>query len=97
MADRLTAEQRQLRGRVGGFTLHARQGADANLPAAREAFLRKFVDQVDPGRTLPEEERERRAASARKAYFTQLAYRSSISRSRRSERGARGQGGQDAA
>jgi hypothetical protein len=88
MADRLTRQQRQLRGRVGGLLMHARNGADANLPGARAAFMRRFLDEVDPDRTLPEAERERRADMARRGYFTQLAYRSSLARSRRAERGA---------
>jgi hypothetical protein len=39
-----------------------------------------FIDQVDPDRVLPEAERERRAAQARKAYFAGLALASAKSR-----------------
>ena len=34
----------------------------------------RFLDEVDPGRCLPERERLRRADAARRAYFTRLAY-----------------------
>jgi hypothetical protein len=43
----------------------------------------RFLDEVDPQRLLPEAERLRRATSARKAYFTALAYRSARARQKR--------------
>jgi diacylglycerol kinase family enzyme len=45
--------------------------------------MRRFLDEVDPLRALPEAERNRRAERARKAYFTKLAYLSSRARSQR--------------
>ena len=51
--------------------------------AARAKFLERFVDEVDPERELPEKERLRRAESARRAYFTKLALKSSRARADR--------------
>jgi hypothetical protein len=42
----------------------------------------KFLDEVDPNRTLPEPERLRRAEHARSAYFTKLALKSVQARAR---------------
>lgn len=72
----LTRTERRLRGRIGAYALHAGHDPRATTAAARLAFSRRFVDLVDPDRTLPEAERTRRAEAARKAYFTRLAYRS---------------------
>jgi len=44
--------------------------------AARAANLTRFERQVDPEGMLPEAERQRRAAHARKAYYIALAYKS---------------------
>lgn len=43
---------------------------------ARETFLQRFENQVDPTGKLPPNERRRRAANARKAYFLTLAAKS---------------------
>jgi hypothetical protein len=40
----------------------------------------RFYDQVDPDRSLPAAERERRAEHARKAYFQRLAAKSAKAR-----------------
>ncbi len=82
----LTLTERALRGRIGAFALHARHDARATTAAARLAFNGRFVDLVDPERTLPEDERGRRVEAARKAYFTRLAYRSVQSRRARKSR-----------
>ncbi len=81
--DRLSPAERSLRGRMGAYALHARYDPRQTTAAARDAFLRRFLDEVDPDRVLPEPERLRRAAAARKAYFTRLAYLSSRRRRRR--------------
>lgn len=47
---------------------------------ARDAFDRRFLDEVDPERTLDPAERERRAGNARKAYFHRLALKSAQAR-----------------
>lgn len=54
--------------------------ATAATQAARTALLDRFDRQVDPDGTLPPEQRARMAASARKAYFTRLAYKSAQAR-----------------
>ena len=68
------------RGRIGAYTLHATHDPRETTHAAREAFGRRFLDEVDPDRLLPEDERERRASYARKAYFARLALKSAQSR-----------------
>ncbi len=86
--DRLSPAERSLRGRMGAYVVHARYDPRQTTAPAREAFLRRFLDEVDPGRVLPERERLRRAAAARKAYFARLAYLAS--RRRRQRRARRG-------
>jgi hypothetical protein len=54
-----------------------------NTGPAREAFEQRFLDEVDPDRTLPENERLRRAGFARKAYYTRLAIKSAQARRKR--------------
>ena len=49
---------------------------------ARRGFMRRFLDEVDPNRTLPEAERERRATAALRGYMTKLALRSAQARGR---------------
>jgi len=73
-------------------SLHARLAAHAKwsqadpvqgTSAARAAFLDRFEREVDPHGELPPSERERRAAHARKAYFTRLALKSAMARRNR--------------
>lgn len=65
----------------------------ARTAKAREGFLKRFEDEVDPDRKLEPAERARRAEHARKAYFARLALKSAKAR-----RGAaRGGGASDAA
>jgi len=78
--EQLSAEQRRLRARIGGFAVHSRHDSRDLTAPARAAFLRRFEEQVDPDRQLPAAERERRATAARRAYFAALAYRSSKAR-----------------
>ena len=78
----LTPGERVLRARLAAHSLHAQRDSRENTAKARATFLAKFEVQVDPDGVLPPEERNRRALSARKAYFTRLAPRSAQSRSR---------------
>lgn len=82
----LTPEQRSLRSRMAAHTSWARTAdrTERTRPA-RDAFMRRFEDQVDPECKLSEAERLRRAEQAKKAHFLQLALRSS--RARRTARG----------
>ena len=87
--DQLTPAERSLRGRMGAYVVHARYDPRQTTAPARAAFLTRFLDEVDPDRVLPEPERLRRAAAARKAYFTRLAF---LASRRRRLRNSRGQG-----
>ena len=44
----------------------------AATQAARDAFIQKFYDQVDPDRALPPEERHKRAMAARSAFYARI-------------------------
>jgi hypothetical protein len=78
-----TREHRALQGGIGGHESWARTSdRSARTANGRARFLRRFDDQVDPERLLPAAERERRAKSARSAYFARLALRSSRNRAK---------------
>lgn len=70
----LTPSQRSQRARLAATSRWAKQDPSAGTQAAREAFLQRFVDEVDPDRVLPVAERERRAESAKRAHFQRMAY-----------------------
>ena len=74
----LTPAERSMRGRLGAYAVHA--AGKTNTGPAREAFNARFERAVDPEGVLPAEERTRRAAYARKRYFTDLALRSAKAR-----------------
>lgn len=70
-----------LAGRKGAYVSWANTADRAARTApARTAFDRRFEDQVDPDRILTPEDRARRAAAARKAYFADLALKSAQAR-----------------
>lgn len=52
----------------------------AATQAARDGLLRKFEDEVDPERKLPDADRAQRAESARRAYYQRIALKSAQSR-----------------
>jgi len=79
----MSPEERKYRARIGAYTLHATHDPRETTRAAREAFERRFLDEVDPDRQLPEDERDRRAQYARKAYFARLALKSAQARRRK--------------
>jgi hypothetical protein len=62
-----------LQGRLGAHVLHSRHDSREITAPARKAFLNRFEREVDPKGALQPEERSRRAAHAKKAYFTRLA------------------------
>lgn len=73
-----TARLRSLRARVGAFAQHAQCDTQQTTAAARYAsHIRRFEDQVDPDRELPEEERTRRVIAARRSYMLSLALKRS--------------------
>ncbi len=77
----MTKSQRQQRARIGGFALAASRDPKQYTKAARRGFIRRFLDEVDPDRVLPEAERERRARAALCAHMGRLALRSARKRS----------------
>jgi hypothetical protein len=79
----VSASLRTLRGRIGAYAVHAKYDSRELTKSARAAFLRRFEDEVDPDRTLPEAERVRRAEMARKRYFAALALASAKARQKR--------------
>lgn len=87
MSDPLTPEQRSLRARLAAHSLHARVAdPSAHTAPARKAFLDRFELEADPDGVLPPAERARRAEHLRKAYFAQLAFKSSRARSRKAKK-----------
>lgn len=81
----LTPSERSLLGQLAAHTSWARtEDRAARTAKARQAALARFEREVDPNCELPPAERAKRAESARKAYFAQLALKSSQARRRRS-------------
>jgi hypothetical protein len=74
---------RSLAARVGAHALHSKYDSREITAPARAKFLRRFEDEVDAARVLPEPERLRRAGHARRAYFARLALRSAKARRRK--------------
>lgn len=57
-------------GRMGAHSIHAR--GLTNTAPARAAMEQKFLDQVDPDRTLTEDEREKRLAHAKSLHYSRM-------------------------
>jgi len=91
-----SARQRALRARIGAYALHAKYDSRELTAPARNRFLARFLDEVDPERTLPEPERLRRARQALRASMTRLALRSAQSRQARAARRRRPEGSRTA-
>jgi hypothetical protein len=72
------------RALIGAIGAHQSWANTNDRPArtlhAREAFLNRFERLVDPDGALTQEERARRATSARRAYFLRLALLSAKAR-----------------
>lgn len=84
MREPITPVERRLRAVLAAESSWAKTPDPAARTApARQAFLARFEQEVDPAGALAPEERCRRAAHARKAYFAKLALRSSQARRRR--------------
>lgn len=79
----LSPEQRSLRARMAAHAMHSQHDTRQTSANGRATFMRRFEDEVDPNRELPEAERQRRAEQARKAYFQRLAFQSSRARQRK--------------
>ena len=76
----LTPHERVMRSRMAAYLMHARHDARQTTAASHAAFMARFLREVDPEQKLPEPERHRRAAAAKLAYFTRLAYLSAKKR-----------------
>jgi hypothetical protein len=79
----LDPEEMARRGRIGAHVLHSRHDSSEIAARAREGLARKYLDEVDPDRTLPEAERLRRAEHARRAHLARAARLSVLARSTR--------------
>jgi hypothetical protein len=83
----LSPGERTLRARLAANTRWSREDPAPNAARARAGLEAKFLREADPDGVLPEQERLRRAASARKAYFQRMALASA--RARRARKAAR--------
>ena len=72
--------ERILRARLAAHVLHSKVDSRAHTAPAREAFNARFEREVDPDGVLAPAERARRAAQARKAYFTRLSLKAAQAR-----------------
>jgi hypothetical protein len=78
----VTPEERAQISRMGAHALHSRYDSRVMSQPARDAFMARFEDEVDPDGILPEAERKRRAEHAKKLYFTRLAHKSAKARAK---------------
>jgi hypothetical protein len=75
---------RAMRARIAAHLSWAKTADPASrTKPARDALLARFEREVDSEGVLAAEERARRAASARRAYFAALALKSAQARRRR--------------
>lgn len=79
----LSPEQRKLRAQIAANTRWSREDPRVGTARARAAWYRRFLDQVDPDRTLPPAERDRRVQAAVRAEMQRLAFLSSKARGAR--------------
>jgi hypothetical protein len=79
----LSPEQRKLRAQIAANTRWSREDPRVGAARARPAWYRRFLDQVDPDRTLPPAERDRRVQAAVRAEMQRLAFLSSKARGAR--------------
>jgi hypothetical protein len=68
-----TPEQRRSHARLAAFVQWSRTpDRTARTQPARDGFLRRFEDEVDPERRLPAEQRVKMAEAARRAFYVRL-------------------------
>lgn len=80
----MTPAERVLRGKLAAHESWGRtDNPSARTAPARQAFRDTFVEKADPRHELPEAERQRRAESLRKAFYTRLALASAKARRER--------------
>ena len=76
----LSPSQRSMRARLAAYAMHARHDSREITANARQAFVERFEQQVDPDGVLPVAERQRRGEHAMRAHMTRLALRSAQAR-----------------
>jgi hypothetical protein len=77
----LTPEQRRSRARLAALVQWSRtEDWTARTQAARDGFMRRFEDQVDPDRRLDPAQRAKMAEAARRAHFARLGRQSGKAR-----------------
>lgn len=74
----LTPSERIMRARLAAHALHSRYDSSELVKPAKAAFDARFYEGIPDD--LPQAERDRRAAHARKRYFTTLALKSAKAR-----------------
>ena len=80
----MTPEQRRSRARLAALVQWSKtEDWSARTQTARDAFMRRFEDQVDPDRRLDPEQRARQAEMARRAYFVRIGRKSADARAAR--------------
>jgi len=85
----LSPTERSLRARIGAYSLHALRDPHETTKAARAGFESRFEREVDPDGVLDPAERARRAAMARKAHHSRMAFLSAQSRRKKAARRSR--------
>lgn len=70
----LTDAQRSQRARMAAHARWSKGDRAEGTQAARDAFLARFEQQVDPGGVLDPLERAKRAESAKRAHFQGMAF-----------------------
>lgn len=70
----LTPAERTLRARIAANVRASKYDGKAVTAAANAANRKRYLDQVDPDRILPEAERERRATAAFRADQARKSY-----------------------
>ena len=69
-----------MRARIAAHSRWAHEDGKPNAARATAGFRRRFEDEVDPERVLPEDERRRRADHALRAHMLRLAMLSAQAR-----------------
>jgi hypothetical protein len=73
----LTPEQRRSRARLAALVQWSKtEDWSARTQPARDGFMRRFEDQVDPDRRLDPVMRAKRAEAARRAHFARMGRQS---------------------
>ena len=85
-----------LSGSIGANSRWSKEDPTEQGRILQAGFERRFIDEVDPNRELPEAERARRVECAKKAYYQRLALASAKARKARSMKRSSG-GGSNAA